>query len=262
MKWNVITNLLLYYAVLTLVVYAISDFMMFPIPKSSYQDQNAHFPAIIKLKTGDGKKISAIYLENPKAQKTILFSHGNGEDLGSILFLLEKFRDMGFSVFAYDYHGYGTSDGRPTEYRTYLDIQAAYSYLTQTLHILPKDIILYGRSIGTGPSIELARKAAIGGVILESAMVSTFRVMTVVPLFPVDKFRNNQKIAQIKAPILFIHGTADRVIPIWHGKQLYQLARAPKLFYEVVGADHNNVMLVGGQQYFQAILSFASSLQP
>lgn len=247
-----------------MVVYAISDFMMYPMPKASYQDQGTqgnHFPPIIKLKTLDGKKISAVYLENPKAQHTILFSHGNGEDLGSILVLLEKFRDIGFSVFAYDYHGYGTSEGRPNEYRTYLDIQAAYSYLTQTLHIPAKDIILYGRSIGTGPTIELARKAAVGGIILESPMVSTFRVMTVLPIFPVDKYRNNQKIADIKAPILFIHGTKDNIIPIWHGKYLYELAKAPKLFYPVEGAGHNNVMMAGGKQYLQAILSFASSLK-
>jgi fermentation-respiration switch protein FrsA (DUF1100 family) len=260
MQWNVLTNIVIYYCLLTVVVYVLSDFMMFPSPKASYQDQSLNFPKVIKLKTTDGKSISAIYLVNPKAKQTILFSHGNGEDLGSVLGLLEEFQRIGFSVFAYDYHGYGTSEGRTTEEKTYLDIQAAYLYLTQTLKTPAKDIILYGRSIGTGPTIELARKTPVGGVILEAPMVSTFRVITIVPLFPIDKYRNNQKIAAIKAPILFIHGVNDKTIPIWHSQYLYRLAKAPKRFYPVEGADHNNVMMVGGSQYLQAIVSFAASL--
>ncbi len=260
MKWNFLTNIVIYYALIAVFVYVFSDFMMFPSPKASYQDNDLNFPPLIKLKTQDGKQISAIYLKNPKARQTILFSHGNAEDLGSILGLIEQFQRIGFSVLAYDYHGYGTSEGRTNEYKTYLDIQAAYLYLTQTLNIPAKDIILYGRSIGTGPTIELARQAVVGGVILESPMVSTFRVITVIPLFPFDKYRNNQKIADIKAPILFIHGVNDKTIPIWHGKYLYNLAKAPKRFYPVEGADHNNVMMVGGDQYLQAIVSFAASL--
>lgn len=260
MKWNVLTNIIIYYGLLTLVLYFVSDFIMFPSPKASYQDNALNFPPVIKLNTQDGKKISAIYLKNPKAKQTILFSHGNGEDLGSILFLLEVLQRIGFSVFAYDYHGYGSSEGSPSEHTTYLDIKAAYVYLTQTLAIPPQDIILYGRSIGTGPTLELAQQAAVGGIILESPMVSTFRVITILPLFPIDKFRNNQKIAKVRAPILFIHGTEDKTIPIWHGKYLYNLANSPKRFYPVEGAGHNDVMAVGGDRYLQAILSFATSI--
>lgn len=261
MQWNFLVNVIIYYCLLTFVIYIVSDFMIFPTPQVSYQDNADHFPKVIKLNTRDGKKISAIYLKNPQAKQTILFSHGNGEDLGSVLSLLEEFRRIGFSVLAYDYHGYGTSEGKTNEQNTYLDIQAAYLYLTKNLDISPQNIILYGRSIGSGPTIELARQTSVGGVILEAPMVSVFRVITVVPLFPIDTFRNYQKIADIKAPILFIHGVNDKTIPIWHGKYLYNLAKSPKHFFPVEGANHNNVMVVGGNKYLEAIRSFAASLE-
>lgn len=261
-KWNIITQLIVYYVILTIVIYILSDYMMYPMPKASYQDSPIpQFPKIIKLQTDDGKNISALHLDNPTATYTLLFSHGNGEDLGSILPLLKALQQIGFSVFAYDYHGYGTSEGSPSEYNTYLDIKAAYRYLTENLNLSPQKIILYGRSIGTGPTLELAQHTPIGGVILEAPMVTAFRVLTIVPIFPLDKYRNNQKIQLVKAPILIIHGTKDRVIPIWHGQQLFQLAATPfKRFYAVEGASHNDVMWVGGRAYLQTILSFAASL--
>jgi fermentation-respiration switch protein FrsA (DUF1100 family) len=259
-KMDVLSNFLITYALITLIVYLASDFLIFPSIKSSYNDNSTQLPPIIKLSTSDGKIISSIFLDNPKAAYTILFSHGNGEDIGVVLPLLEKFKELGFSVFAYDYHGYGTSQGKPSEYTSYLAINAAYRYLTNTLKIPASHIILYGRSIGSGPTLELATQAPVAGIILEAPMVSAFRVMTIVPLFPIDKYRNNQKIQRIQAPILFIHGTQDKVIPLWHGKQLFDLAQSRKRFYAVEGAGHNNVMMVGGEQYFQAIRSFAQGL--
>ncbi len=217
-------------------------------------------PHLLKLITDDGKKISALYLHNPKAEFTLLISHGNGEDLGSILHWLMTFYQNGFSVFAYDYHGYGTSEGSPSENNTYRDIDAAYQYLTFILKVPTNRIILFGRSLGSGPTIDLASTSPCAGVIIESGLLTAFRVITGIPLLPVDKYRNNQKIKKIHVPILFIHGTQDEVIPFWHGTQLFKLANSPKKSFWVQGALHNNVTEKAGKEYFKVITEFAKSL--
>jgi hypothetical protein len=253
---NLIFQILIVYCLLAIVVYFASDFMLFPSPKSSYQDTSD----IIKLITPDGKRISAIYLKNPKAEYTILFSHGNFEDIGTIMPLLEEYVKHGYSVFAYDYHGYGTSEGSSNEAKSYLDINAAYQYLTQSLHISPTHIILHGRSLGSGPSLDLAIREPIGGLILESPIYTAFRVMTKIPLFPIDKFRNDQKITQLKVPVLIIHGTQDEVVAFWHGEKLYERATSPKTLLRVERAGHNNVVAIAKDRYWQAINKFVDSL--
>lgn len=235
---------------------------MFPVPYGSYQDKS--FPApykILKVTTQDGKKISALYLENPKAKYTLLFSHGNAEDLRMILPQLEDLKSHGYSVFAYDYHGYGTSEGKPSEKNSYLDILSSYQYLINTLKIPPHQIILYGRSIGSGPTIELAKSYPVAGVILQAPLFTAFRVVTYYPLFPIDKYRNNEKISSIQAPILFIHGDKDTVVPLWHGQELYKLVRSKKYFLTIEGAGHNDIEEIGQKLYFDAIHNFVMSLK-
>jgi len=109
------------YVVLSLVAHVMSGHMLYPIP-APYYDDNAD---VIKLTTGGGTQISAVMKEHPRARYTILFSHGNAEDIGAVQTLMVALRDAGFSVLAYDYHGYGTSEGRPSESRVYMDIRAA-----------------------------------------------------------------------------------------------------------------------------------------
>lgn len=256
---NILINILIAYLCLTALVYYLSDFAIFPSPASSYSDNMPPSP-IIKLITQDGKKISAIYLKNPQAKYTLLVSHGNGEDLGSIFKMLSNFQKHDFSVFAYDYHGYGTSEGRPSEQNTYYDIEAAYAYLRNTLKIPAENIILYGRSLGSAPSIQLANEVPIAALIIESPMLTAFRAITQIPIFPVDKFRNNAKIASVKVPILVIHGTNDKIIPFWQGRKLYELSDSQKTFIPITGAGHNDVMAKGKEPYWQAIATFVSTL--
>ena len=250
-------KIIIIYGLITVLVYFTADFAMYPVPKASYRDT----AQILKLSTSDGRKISAVYLENPNAKYTVLFSHGNGEDLGFLMPFLQSYREHGFSILAYDYHGYGTSEGRPSEKNTYLDIAAAYDYLTTQLKVAPHHIILHGRSLGSGPSLELASLFPVSGIILESPFLTAFRVVTKIPLFPIDKYRNNQKITRVKAPILVIHGMKDEVIPFWQGKKLYEMANEPKQFLPLENAGHNDITEVSGNLYWQAIEQFSKTLK-
>lgn len=249
---RLLRSALFIYVVVCAYAFFFSDRTIFQPQPSSYRDTSA----IIKLDSAENVKISALYLPNPEASHTILYSHGNAEDLGDIQPILNKLQALGFAVFAYDYRGYGTSRGKPSERGTYEDINAAYEYLTRQLGIPPSQIIAYGRSVGGGPAIDLASREPVAGLVVESTFVTAFRVMTRIPLLPFDKFVNIDKIRKVRCPVLVIHGTADRVIPFEHGQKLYETANEPKRFLRVEGAGHNDLILVANQEYGKTLQAF------
>jgi fermentation-respiration switch protein FrsA (DUF1100 family) len=262
---RMIQSIIFIYAFFAIYVYFRADSMIFLPQPASYQDtQN-----IIKLQSADNTKISAVYLPNPQARYTILYAHGNAEDLGDIKEVLEKLRKWGFSVFAYDYRGYGTSEGNPTENHAYQDIETAYNYLTQNLKIPPEKIIVLGRSVGGGSAVDLASKKPVAGLIMESAFTSAFRVVVPFPLLPFDKFTNLQKIKKVKCPVLVIHGRLDDTVPFNHGENLFAAAPSPKLSLWIDQANHNDVIWVAGDKYAETVREFTdlvtknqNSLQP
>tara|TARA_B100000965_G_scaffold320581_1_gene281661 strand:- start:263 stop:1123 length:861 start_codon:yes stop_codon:yes gene_type:complete len=248
-----IITLALSYCALGIIGFFVSDVLIFPMPRPSYEDTSE----IFKIPVPElDIEISATYLESPGAQDTLLYSHGNGEDLGDIRGNLELYQRLGLNVLAYDYPGYGTSEGSSSEAATYLSAEAAYGWLTQQRGAKPKHIILYGRSLGSGPSVELAIHHPVGGLIIEGGFVSAFRVKTHWQLLPWDKFENLKKLPDVHCPILVIHGTLDRTVPFWHGEALYHEASSPKEHLWVEGAGHNDVIEVAGSSYEKAILDF------
>lgn len=240
------------YISLFLVALFFSDSMIFLPPKSGYKSTQG----LIKLLTSDGNIIYAYYLPNKNAKYTLLVSHGNAEDIGYMLPLLQFMQTQGFSVLAYDYHGYGLSSGKPSEKTAYLDVKAAYDFLTKDLNVSPDRIIAFGHSVGAAVALDLAIREPVAAVILQGTFISAFRVMTVIPIFPFDKFENIKKIGKLNCPLLMIHGTADGIIPFWHGQKLYELATVPRQFYAVKNAGHNNIFAVGGQEYWDVIKNF------
>jgi hypothetical protein len=247
---------ILLYIIAMISAHSFADNIIFQPQKSFYRDDDS----IIKLATENGEKISAKYFPNENAEYTILFSHGNAEDIGTASFFLEDLRNAGFSVFAYDYRGYGTSEGKPSEENSYADADAAYGYLTGEMKIPAEKIIFHGRSLGAAISIDLASRRKCGGLIAESAFVSAFRVMTKYPVFPFDKFENLKKIKRVKCPTLFIHGKKDALIHFWHGEKLFAEANDPKFAYWIENADHNNVYLTDRKTYLEKIRNFATVL--
>lgn len=251
-------SLLFIYVTIALYVYFFSDRMIFIPQVSSYE----YSPDILYLNTPDNQKIAAKYLLNPDATYTLLYVHGNAEDLGDIEPVLNLLYDAGFSVFAYDYRGYGLSEGRPSEANAYEDIEAAYRYLTEELNISPDRIIAFGRSVGGGSAVDLAARFPVAGLILESTFTQAFRVVIPFPVFPFDKFRNQAKLKQIQVPVLIIHGTEDEIIPFTHGQQLWETANPPKSHFWVENGGHNDVPWVDSETYVKQLKEFARSLSP
>lgn len=246
-----------FYLVLLFVAAFLSDRMIFYPQPSSYRDD----ARITKLKTADGKTISAMYLANPEAKYTLLFSHGNAEDIGELEPLFAELRAAGFAVLGYDYEGYGTSEGVPSEKRVYLDQRAAYDFLVNEQKVAPGRIIVFGRSVGAGPAVDLAMREPVGGLVVQSGFTSAFVVLTKVPIVPWDKFHNLDKIRRVKCPVLVMHGRKDGVIPFFHGEWLYAAAPGKKMHLWVDGAGHNDFEYVAGPRYIQTLKEFAASLE-
>jgi abhydrolase domain-containing protein 17 len=237
------------YVALFFIALFFSDRLIFQPPPASYQDSDA----IVKLTTKSGKQISAIHLINEKAKYTILYSHGNAEDIGDLRPVLDGLKNMGFNVFAYDYQGYGTSQGKPSESNAYTDVEAAYEYLTTRLGIPGETIILYGHSLGGALAVDLASRKPVAGVIIESAFTTAFRVITRIPILPFDKFRNIDKIQNLSCPFLIIHGRHDKVISVDHGQKLFACASEPKQMILVDQAGHQDAALLAPKRLVTAL---------
>ena len=209
---------------LALVALALlSDRVIFQPHPSSYRlsdlQQSPDGIRPLTIPSGD-VRIAAFYLPNPAARYTLLFSHGNAEDIGDNLPFFRELRRRGFAVFAYDYRGYGESGGVSSESSFYQDAQAAYEYLAGALQTPPERIIVHGRSLGSAAAIDLAARHPVAGLIAEAPFLTAFRVLTRVRLLPWDKFDNASRIGRVRCPVLIIHGRSDGVVPWWHGERL------------------------------------------
>lgn len=216
----------------------------------------------IRIPTGEGTSLGAVYLPNPGARLTVWYFYGNAESLGDIEPTLHEFHRRGYAVFAIDYPGYGLSDGRPTEQSLYAATRVAAAHLRDRLGVPLAQVVAVGRSIGGGPAVELAVTEPLAGLVAQSTFMSAYRVMTRVPLLPFDKFRNLAKFPRLRCPVLVTHGREDEVISFAHGRALFAAATVPKRQLWVAGAGHNNLTAIAGESYWLALAEFAATLNP
>ncbi len=253
---SVLLIILINYIFLLLYACFMADKAMFPAPKPSYADT----AAIGKVELDDGSHISFREVRKP-GHFHIIYSHGNAVDLGIIGSQVEEMAEMlGTTILCYDYPGYGTSDGSPREQSVNNSLMAVYGHLLDSG--IPADrIVIWGRSVGSGPSTWLAKEKPVAGLILESPFISAFRVVTRVKILPFDRFPNIERIADVDCPVLVIHGTRDGVIPFFHGERIFAEASEPKFFLGVEGAGHNDLEWVGGTRYWNTIRDFLEYLR-
>jgi abhydrolase domain-containing protein 17 len=247
------------YGTVALLAFFYAERVLFQPPDPSYTGAMVPFT---RVPVDDGDSVAVLHLPNPDAEFTILYSHGNAEDLGYLLPILEQIRDAGFAVVAYDYRGYGQStSGRPTVKGAIEDARAVYQYAVEGLGVSPDRLVLLGRSLGSGPTLELATRYEAAGVVLESAFVSVIRVITRIRILPFDHYSNLDRVRRLHQPLLVIHGTRDAVIPRWHGRRLYDAAPGPKWAYWVQGAGHNDLAMVAGAEHGRVLADFARQIR-
>lgn len=249
-------TLLAFYGVIALKAPSTADRMLFhpsygsmPVPSGGFFIPQA-----------DGKKLSAVYLPNPQARFTLWYFHGNAETIADTMPRLRAFHDLGFAVFSVDYPGYGLSEGWPSEESIYAASRTAFAYLETELKTPPPRIVLYGRSLGGGPAVEVAAHEPVAGLVLESAFTSAFRTVTHWGVLPFDRFQNINKIPNVRCPVLIMQGREDRVVPFSHGEALLAAAPGRKSHLWVDLAGHNDVIEYAGESYWNALREFIRGL--
>lgn len=226
----------------------------------------------VSAKSGKVVRIHGWWIQasQPNA-KVLLFLHGNAINIGANVVQAHRFHQLGFSVLLIDYRGYGRSEGGfPNESQVYQDAATAWDYLVYQRKIPPSQIFIYGHSLGGAVAIDLALKHPnAAGLIVESSFTSIRKVVAYRNnfwMFPVDsilrqRFDSIRKVPNLKIPVLFIHGTADVIVPAFMSQDLYAAAPEPKTLVLVPGAAHNNVAEVDPSVYLQAVRSFVTSTQ-
>jgi len=240
------------YVGIAALLYVFQRFLIFPgggpligEPPWPYED--------VLLDVG-GETTHAWYCPVDDAPGVVLMSHGNGENVSTFVDTIGLYRGLGFSTLAYDYGGYGKSTGKATEQRVYKDIRAAWDWLVEKKGYDPGQIVIYGRSIGGGPSVDLAQDVQPAALILESTFTSTVDVgKQHYPWLPIatllrHRFDNLSKIGRVEAPVLIIHSPDDTIIPVNHGRALFDAANEPKKFLEIHG-DHNEGFFLSQDLY-------------
>ncbi|KAG6577735.1 Alpha/beta hydrolase domain-containing protein 17B, partial [Cucurbita argyrosperma subsp. sororia] len=217
---------------------------------------------VLMIDTKCGNKIVGFYLRNPCARLTLLYSHGNAADLGQLydLFLQLK-RNLRVNLMGYDYSGYGASTGKPSESNTYADIEAVYECLETEYGVSQEDLILYGQSVGSGPTLHLASKLPrLRGIVLHSAILSGLRVLCHVKFTCCfDIYKNINKIKKAKCPVLVIHGTDDDVVDWLHGNGLWKMSREPYDPLWIKGGGHCNLELY--PNYIRHLCKFIQDME-
>ncbi|KAH8960420.1 hypothetical protein BDL97_06G131900 [Sphagnum fallax] len=217
---------------------------------------------VMKLPTKRGTEIVALYVKHPTANLTLLYSHGNAADLGQMHELfVELSVHLRINVLGYDYSGYGASTGKPSEPNTYADIEAAYECLERMYGVQEENVVLYGQSVGSGPTLDLAtRKPHLRGVVLHSPILSGLRVMYPVKrTYWFDIYKNIDKIGLVNCPVLVMHGTADEVVDWSHGKQLYELSNKKYEPLWLKGGGHCNLELY--PEYIKHLRKYLQTLE-
>ncbi len=227
-------------------------------------------PERVEIPAGDGVTLVAWIIRAPGAAgagRWLLICHGNAGNLSDAgrPAHYAGLRALGLNLLAFDYRGYGESGGTPTEPGIYRDAEAAYGYLRQTLGVSSDRIVLFGHSLGSAVAVELATRAPAAGIVLDGALVSvTARAQEVYPYVPVrwvarSRYASIEKIGRVFMPKLFLHAREDDVVPIAHGRRLYEAAAPPKEFVALAGG-HGDAFEADSAVYFGAIARFLASL--
>ncbi len=243
--------------------------VIFPITYSPFL---ADYPSLSSpdvptyyIEVEEGVKISCGFWASGKEDPTVLYFHGNGETAAGYDWIAPLYNQRGINLFVTDYRGYGSSNGKPTIDNMIGDAHTIFKGFKEIIGNkgFKNSLFVMGRSLGSIPAIELASnyQDEMRGLIIESGSANNFRRLwdylrteSKAILSEESPFLNKVKIRQVHKPTLIIHGEFDQIIPVTEGEELYQNSGAEdKRILIIPGADHNDIMMVKPDLYFDAI---------
>ena len=252
LKWFLITVLVGYGAIAALAYFAQRALMYFP-ERTRTAPAAAGFPQAeeIELVTSDGERVIAWHVPPRGERPVVLYFHGNGGALNLRAGRFARIVADGTGLLALSYRGYGGSTGRPSEAGLLYDAEAIYDYAAARYPA--ERLVPFGESLGSGVAVALAVEHKVGKVILESPFTSAVDIgAAAYPFLPVrlmmhDRFRSDERIGKVTAPVLVLHGARDTIVPIRYGERLYALISAPKKFVRFPEGHHSDLDSHGAQ---------------
>ena len=210
----------------------------------------------------DAIRLHGWWIPSPSARGSLIYCHGNGENVGDLVGLAADLRALGVNVFLFDYRGYGRSRGWPTERGTYRDARAAFEYVrARHGQVEHPPIVALGRSLGGAVAAQLALDKPLQGLILESTFASTAALGRLLfPRLPVERlcryrYDTLSKMPRIAIPLLVAHSPEDGLIPLSQAQALYETAPGPKQFVLLSGT-HNEAGWRRTPAYLEALRAF------
>jgi pimeloyl-ACP methyl ester carboxylesterase len=211
----------------------------------------------------DGARLHGWWVPHPNAWGTLLYCHGNNGNITNRISVLQDLRRLGVNLFAFDYRGYGRSEGEPSEEGLYRDVRAAWDHLIAARGERPATILMFGHSLGGAVAIDGALHREVAGLVVQSSFTQVRDMArTLYPGLPLhfvarNQFRSIDKVKRLAMPKLFIHGTEDPTVPFDLGRRLFESASDPKEWYEVARAGHSELHRHGGLRYYGRLQRFA-----
>ena len=230
----------------------ITNILFMPPLKVHDDDQNTDGDALLNTPHGSQIQIKTL-IKNPK-YLYMLISHGNAEDIYTVYEWVSKIliHFVNINIVMYEYTGYGLNQGnfKCSEQFCYNDADTAYNYMINTLKVPPERIIIFGRSLGSGPSCYLAEKYPVGGLILNSGFMSVYRVAFKFRwTLPGDMFPNIDRIKNVKCPVCIVHSIKDEIVPFYHAREMYKNCKNKFTPLYIDGTNHNTIDKVSDDVY-------------
>jgi hypothetical protein len=215
----------------------------------------------VTVTTEDGERLDAWFVGAARARGTVLVCHGNAGHIGHRLPLLSMFHRLGYAVFIFDYRGYGRSTGQPFEAGLSRDARAAWEYLMRERGVAPPSAVIYGESLGAAVAARLAAEVRPAALVLASAFTSApdlgaelYRFLPVRWLARV-RFDTLGAVNDYPGAVLVAHSPGDEIVPLRHGRALYEAAPGPKEFLELQGG-HNDGFVFMREEWIGRLATF------
>ncbi len=233
-----LSSIIIAYLVLLIFIYFYQRNLLYHPSENNYQNDKILFSyEEVFINVDDEIKLKSwIIKKDIKNFKTLVFFHGNAGDLKNRIYKLNLIKDFDINFLIVAYRGFSGNEGSPSEKGLYQDAKDTIAWLNKQ-GIKDKQIIIYGESLGTGVSVEVAQNKNFAGIILESPFTSMveagkhYYFYLPVSLLLKDRYETIKKLKNVKIPILVMHGGNDKIVPFHMGKKVFSEANDPKYSY-------------------------------